>query len=392
MKVRGIALACWLMIAHFAGEAGAAVPTAPGKLPAPAKGWTWASPARSGSDAASVGVDTVRQKEEPAAPKPLDWSVGLNWSHVASTQLLGVGQDFLSSNHFRYIQALDLAASYVLVREKSYMLSVSAGLGLQTELTESNEAVQGRINQGDTALGATINLPLARSRGRLSTALTGSLIALLPTSRVSFSTGRFLLLSPRVGLLQRLPLAGKGAFLIDDVAAQLSLRYDRQFSLATTAVSPSFRRNRQDLFGNDLSDNVLSGGQIPSDSIRVGLNLQFDDSVAEVPVSLSLGTGFAVSLLPGVGDSQVVTATGTLDPRTTVEPRTARQQFSVRAALGAQATNYLGVSVAYSSTVDPAGLSPNPFNSPFSVFIANLSLSIDTLFAPQKAMMPMNRQ
>src|SRR5690606_21902360 len=107
-------------------------PSSPSAVPAPPaldSGWSWVET-----------VGTPRQEREGATPaKKLAFrGSGFTWGHAATTSLLGVGTDYISTSHQIYEQSYTLLLNYFAYEGDKIDLRLVTTPGMDVELTNSD--------------------------------------------------------------------------------------------------------------------------------------------------------------------------------------------------------------------------------------------------------------
>jgi hypothetical protein len=233
----------------------------------------------------------------------------------------------------------------------------------------------------DLPVAVGVNAPLARNDENLtSTVVSGNLVFVAPTSRMSQAAGSYLTVSPRINVNQQLPLRGAGAHFLDDVELWLQARYDHLFSRAATAVDSDLdipRRTGGSAAPGSLSD-VLNGAQVAPNGFRIEGAALFSEQLLGRPLTFSISADYTAWVLAGVTESQAAPATGvvTADPNA----RTVRQMVGVGLDLTWQVTNYTSLSAGYGNTADLDNVpSNNPLYTPYAAFLAGLVVHVDSV-------------
>lgn len=338
--------------------------------PALGAGWAW--------------VDTVPAEPasgESKAPKRSRLRGSrFDWTHSATTTLLGVGADYQSSAYQVYRQGYSLFLNYFVYDGETVRIRVSTAPGMDVELTNSDITTTQREPWfRDLPVAVGLNAPIARDDERLlSTLVGGNLVFVAPTSKASRASGHYMTISPRVNLTQALPLRGPGAAFLDDIELWVQARYDHLFSRAATPVDSDLdvpRRSVAAAPGN-LSD-VLNGSQIAPNGVRLEASSLFSEELFGRPLFISVSADYTAWALAGVTSAPPVAGTGGVSPEP--EARTVRKFVGVGLDVTWQAMDQMSVAVGYGNTADLDNIpSNNPLYSPYATFLAGLVLHIDS--------------
>lgn len=355
-----------------------APPPAPGSPflvvpPSPAldPGWAW--------------VDTVPTPEDPGASPPRRSPFRgsrFDWTHSATTTLLGVGADYQSSAYQIYRQGYSLLLNYFVYDGETIRVRLSTAPGMDVEMTNSDITTSRREPLfRDLPVAIGVNAPVARNDENLtSTVLAGNLVVVAPTSKLSRAAGSYLTVSPRINVNQQLPLRGPGAEFLDDVELWAQLRYDHLFSRAATPVDSDLRIPRRTGGASapgSLSD-VLNGSQIAPNGFRVEGSALFSEQLLGRPLMLSISADYTAWVLAGVTEAQAAPATDpvTADPNA----RTVRKMVGVGVDVTWQVTDYTSLSIGYGNTADLDNVpSNNPLYTPYAAFLAGLVVHVDSV-------------
>jgi len=302
-----------------------------------------------------------------------------SWEHSLTTQTVGVGDTPQSSNP-TYTMGFVAKTRYYLLDDtpggKHFSLRLDAGL--YREFTNSDVTTRrGEWDFSDTDLGSVYGY---RFQGAADT--DGTILELrpltlsLPTSRISFDSGRYFAPGALVGVTNVTPwLRGRGPEISS--AVRLAVGYKRWFARATVPTNTSLERVRLTPDGRSLPSDELSGSSLIRD--------QLDFSAA---FRLSLGPDVLWSTSAAVAPAwkydvqeQVdvcgVIATGCVPVQSSPDDSRylVRTQFSTEVSV--RIAKGLSVELGYGNTANqlgPDGRRRNIFYSPDSVFYASVSV------------------
>ena len=358
--------------------------------PSPAldPGWAW--------------VDTVPTPEDPGGSPPRRSPFRgsrFDWTHSATTTLLGVGADYQSSSYQVYRQGYSLLLNYFVYDGDAIRVRLSTLPGMDVELTNSDITTTRREPLfRDLPVAIGVNAPLAHNDENLtSTVLSGNLVFIAPTSKMSRAAGSYLTVSPRINVNQQLPLRGAGASFLDDVEVWAQLRYDHLFSRAATPVDSDLnipRRTAGASAPGSLSD-VLNGSQVAPNGFRIEGSALFSEQLLGRPLMFSISADYTAWVLAGVTESQA--AFGTEPVRPDPDARTVRRMVGVGIDVTWQVTNFTSLSIGYGNTADLDNVpSNNPLYTPYAAFLAGLVVHVDTvlesIISSEKNRSPLTRR
>jgi hypothetical protein len=349
--------------------------------PAPGEGTPMIAPAD-----VSISLESDSLEEDPnakpAKKEPLPWAgTTLGWDHSATTETLGVGQDVQTLNP-TYEWTLMLSPRYKVFSDDDQSISLSAGMGLSREFTNSDITTQrGEWTLTDWSLAAAYSRTLVQE-DEYTTGLSVTLPSLsFPTSNFSQDNGKLLGVQGKVGLSQSIPLAGGSATAFKSVSISGLAAYGHAFTEATTATGAELARTRTGLNAEPTISDQISGAPNAKHQVIAG----FGASLAILD-ELSLGTTFQWrpnwKYLPTEADI-------TLDNGVAVTPDRLddAQNFVVLTMFGAdisyQPIKELSVSGGYvnvANQLDPFGQRRNMFYSPNARFYLTVTGHLDAIY------------
>lgn len=265
--------------------------------------------------------------ERPAAGQAATARVGervffhdsfLYWENAVTTQTLGIGRDYQSRNPV-YEMTFRLAPRFYFFDDALHSLSARADLRLVREFTNNDTTTE----RGEwTFLDAEAWLAYVRSLRRTPGSETDFMLrfpsVLLPTSKMSWMSGRSIGLAGGIGLDQAVPLRGAGA-LLSSVLLRPRATYTYQFVSSPVATRPGFERIRIDPEGRALPSDQTSGSALPQHLLN--LSLRIDTTISpRVRTITELGLRYARRYsLPGAVPIENVD-TGPVVPQSSPSP------------------------------------------------------------------------
>jgi hypothetical protein len=206
--------------------------------------------------------------EEPPAKLPPWHDTVFFWDHTASAETLGVGRDVQSANP-TYVMGVGTKALYFLQDEETRKLSLRLNVGLYRELTNSDSTTErGETTFSDTELSLAYSRRLLGETKQRKLSLDLRLPSLvLPTSRASYLSGRYLGAGVSAGLVHVTPLL-EGRF--EPALAStiwLSAGYRRWFARATVPTNTSLELTRMGPDGRSVPGDQLSGSSLVRDQL-----------------------------------------------------------------------------------------------------------------------------
>jgi hypothetical protein len=324
------------------------------------------------------------------APKPVPWHDStVLWSQRATTQTLGVGDDYQSRDPY-YDFTFYLRPRYYFWENERTSLSVRGQLWASVELTNSNTSTdRGEFLLEDTLVSLTLQHAFVK-KGEHLTDITLSLPRLeLPTSKAGFQSGKIAQLGVRAFPLHAFPLREGAPFLPRGHVA-LRLGYGYQFARAIVPERSTLDRLRTDLSGRSVSNDQL-GGAAFAEHVGVihalaGADLWRDVLAIEGEFGIDPAYKFALAeSAPICG----VVLTGCVEPATVEDPQrlsmitTLDVYLQVRSLEGALKTalGYENIT----AQLGPGGERRGALWSPDAKFYLKLELTPDLLLSPPSA-------
>lgn len=318
-------------------------------------------------------------------PTTLPWhDTYLYWDHSLSTNTLGVGQNYLSRDPV-YEMTMGLRPRYYLLEDANKSLSVRADLGVVTERTNSDTTTkQGEWSATDFELYGAFSYKLRESKQDLTELAIRLPRVTLPTSKISYDSGKVLGLGVRVGAREDVVLEGRDATFFPNIELIAKAEYGYQFTRSQTPTNSNLERIRLDPEGHAIVSDQLSGATFARHAAVFGVaTLLHIHQQVLLSSSLDLRPAWKYPVQHDVQVCGVVLtgctqASGISDPQTRSVLTLFTSEFLVTL------TDVLGLSVGYANLtaqLGPDGRRRSVFYSPDARFYATLSVSLDHAYS-----------
>jgi hypothetical protein len=339
-----------------------------------------AGPADSGPSEVPLGR-TVAPGVEPTT---LPWhDTFLYWDNAITTNTIGIGQSYQSSDPV-YEMTIGLRPRYYFVDDSRMSISARADLGVVTERTNSDTTTeQGEWSATDFELYGAFSYKLRESRDDLTELAIRLPRLTLPTSRISYDSGKILGLGTRVGLREDVALEGRGATFLPNVELIAKAEYGYQFTRTEVPTNSGLERIRLDPDGRSIVSDQLGGASFAQQAAVFGaamlLHVHRDvlwTSSLEVRPAWKYPVNHDVQVC-GVVLTGCTEATGVSDPQTRSVLTFFQTEFWVTLS------NTLGLSLGYANLtaqLGPDGRRRSVFYSPDARFYATLNIGLDQLY------------
>jgi hypothetical protein len=324
-------------------------------------------------------VEAGRPEEESGRKRPRWHDSTLTFDQSVTTQTVGIGADYQSANP-TYEWWLAFRPNYFLYEDARQSFSIKAWANLYYELTNSDTTTY----QNEASIGPTfLWLPYARTlfEGReFKTSVSIGPRFSLPTDKASRLAGQYLTVGAIGGLSEQVPLAGKQAGAFQNVRLGLEATYSHPITRATTPVSGSLERTRQDLGGRTFLSDQLS----PGTNINHALNVYFS---ADLSLLKNLNFDITYVLLNswiyGPSEGRVCTLTGCVEPQGLADPSTFRPSTWLVASLDYDPIEDVTLSLGYynrATQLGPSGERRNVLWSPEARFFLSVIGKLDAIY------------
>jgi hypothetical protein len=347
------------------------------------------SSSSSSASAAVVEEDKEKAEEKADAPARVPWrGSSLSWTTEASSQLLGVGKNYQSSDYLSASMSWSAWLNYYIVDQEKDKLTVTAAPGFGVELTNSDDTVTKReVQFQDLPVWFAYSRTLFK-KNLFSTNLRAWARFTFPTNPYSYGSGTYLTTSPWLWLMQTLPLGGEKSPVFKTVTIGLITRWDHRFGKATTRVNSGLERPRMGASGEVFLSDQLSFKPLASDSVKESIYLGFNEAIAKMPLSVFARFNFSQSFLPKLNhscDVMVNYGQTCVDSQSPPDVRHVRYGWGFDANVIFQPLPEAGIWLAYGNDspnqlADDGTRHWSPFWSPAALFSATLLFYPDALY------------
>jgi len=354
-----------------------------------------ARPARAESLAVSdAAAATPAEEDSRWAPSnafaPGVWPTNLPWKNTffyvensTTTQTVGVGASYQSRDPF-YEITIGLRPRLYLFESKTTEISLRADVGISSERTNSDTTTErNEWTATDFELSSSFAFELRSSKTDSTEVELRLPRVTLPTSKVSYDSGKLLDLGARALLAEDVLIAGRASAFFPNFVFGLRGEYGYQFTRAKVPTNSSLEIIRLDPDGRSVVSDQLGGATFASQSALIGgfTSLYIHQSL-EWTTLLDIRPAWHYPVrqdtpICGVVLTGCTTATGVDSPQT----RSALTSFASDFLL--QVSDSVGVSVGYlnlSPQIGPDGRRRSVFYSPDARFYAQVSVGLDQLY------------
>ena len=321
---------------------------------------------------------------EGIQPTHLAWHDSyLYWDHAVSASTLGVGQDYQTRNPV-YEMTIGFRPRYYLVENERDSISLRGDLGIVSERTNSDTTTnQGEWSATDFEFWGSFSHVLRQSKSDLTELAIRIPRLLLPTSKVSYDSGKVLGLGVRVGAREEVVLAGRGAPFFSSVELLGKVDYGYQFSNGQVPINGALERIRMGTDGRSIVSDQLGGATLAQHAAAFGIA-----SWVHVHQRLNWVTSFELRTgwkYPVNHDLQIcgVVLTGCTQAGGISDPQTHLALTYFQSEVYARLTNTLELTFGYAnlaSQLGPDGRRRSIFYSPDARFYLTLNVYLDQLY------------
>jgi hypothetical protein len=344
--------------------------------------------------------DTSPADEVPDKPPNHFRFTRLTWGNTASTQLLGVGQNYLSSDAEEYTMDFTLNLRYYFVDTPKDTFWANASLGFTVELLNSDASQSTLLREPffkDIVVGLGYGRTVYQSADKATKTtpiIAGSLV--LPTAPASYGTGKYLGTNLTAGVQQVLSLRGPKADWFPDVLGFTTFTWNHNFTRGDVATNSNFDTlirtvafptpPSQQCYSGECNvtegtDNSTAGGYLTHDTLKFNFSyyltlykdLSFGNSW-EIDLPYQYGAGAACVL---VENNQCVQPGNAIGNVNTMVPATT---FDV--SLSYLLYNVVRIDAGYlnnTSQLAEDGTRRSVFYSPDAVFYGNVAIYLDNI-------------
>jgi hypothetical protein len=341
------------------------------------------------------------QSPEPSAGGPADIPLGrtvapgveqtpypwhdtyLYWDNALTTNTLGVGQSYQSRDPV-FEMTFGLRPRYYFIDDSQMTLSARADLGVVTERTNSDTTTeQGEWSATDFELYGAFSYKLRESADDLTELAIRLPRVTLPTSKVSYDSGKLLGLGVRAGIREDVALEGRGATFFPNIELVVKAEYGYQFTRTEVPTSAGLERIRLDPDGRSVVSDQLGGASFARHAAVFG-----GASLLHVHQDVLWTTALEVRpawKYPVEHDVEVcgVVLTGCTEPTGISDPQTRSVLTFFQTEFWITLSDTLGLSLGYANLtaqLGPDGRRRSVFYSPDARFYATLNIGLDHLY------------
>ncbi|HKO50885.1 MAG TPA: hypothetical protein VJV79_24410 [Polyangiaceae bacterium] len=321
---------------------------------------------------------------EGIQPTRLRWHDSyLYWDHAVTANTLGVGQDYLTRNPL-YEMTIGFRPRYYLVENERASISLRGDLGVVSERTNSDTtSKQGEWSATDFEFWGSFSYKLRESKSDLTELAIRVPRLLLPTSKVSYESGKILGLGVRVGAREEIVLAGRGARFFSSVELLGKIDYGYLFSNGQVPINGALERIRMGSDGRSIVSDQLGGATLAQHAAAFGIA-----AWAHVHQRVNWITSFELRSAwkyPVSHDVQIcgVVLTGCTQASGVAEPQTRTALTYFQTEIWGRLTDTLELTFGYANLATqlaPDGRRRNFFYSPDARFYLTLNVYLDHLY------------
>lgn len=340
------------------------------------------------ADARTPGSDSGAEESE-ATPggeqkKPLPWrGTYVIFDQSATTQTLGIGDDYQSSNPV-YEWWFRFAPRYVVYENGKDTVAVQAWFNLYHEFTNSDSTTyKNETLIGPTTVWAQYSRPLYREKEWVTSLAVAPLRLTLPTDKASRNSGQILGMGASVGVNQSIPIRGRSASALNSARVGLLAMYSHPFTKATNPVNPDLARPRQDLGGRTFESDVLRSGMIANHQLNVALS-----GGLQITPKLSLSASYYLLQTwayrpPGACVTPQGASTGDICLPTNDDATNFRVNTWLLTSIDYDLFDEISLSAGYynlANQIGPDGQRRSPFWSPGARFFFSITGNLDAIY------------
>ena len=316
-------------------------------------------------------------------PTTLAWhDTYFYWDNAVTTNTLGIGQSYQSRDPV-YELTFGLRPRYYFLDDPDKSISVRADLGVVSERTNSDTTTeQGEWSATDFELYGALAYELRHSAEDITELSLRLPRVTLPTSRISYDSGKLLGLGTRVALREDVALEGRDQKFLPNLELFAKVEYDHQFTRSVTPTNSGLERIRMDLDGQSVVSDQLSGATFARDAVDLGVaaSLHVHQDVLWT-TSMDVRPAWKY---PVQHDVCVVISTGCTSASGVVNAQTHSVLTYFTSAVLVTLNDTFGLSFGYANLtaqLGPDGRRRSVFYSPDARFYATLSVGLDHLYS-----------
>jgi len=336
-------------------------------------------------------VAPERPQWSPANPlAPGVWPTDLPWQNTflylensTTTQSVGVGTAYQSRNPY-YELTLGLRPRFYLVQEEQREINFGADIGVTSERTNSDSTTKrGEWSATDFEFVTRFAYVLREGKDGATELDVRLPRVTLPTSKLSYDSGKILGVGARVLLAEDILLQGREAAFFPDIELGLRAEYGYQFTRAVEPSNSGLERLRIDPDGRAVVSDQLGGATFAAHSAVFG-------ALAALYVHQTVLWSLLLDVRPAWHypvrhDVEIcgVVLTGCATPSGTPDPQTRSVVTGFTSDLLVTLNDVLGLSFGYANLtaqLGPDGRRRGVFYSPDARFYAQLNVGLDQLY------------
>ncbi len=322
-------------------------------------------------------------------PTTLPWHDSyVYWDNAVTASTLGVGQDYLTRNPV-YEMTFGFRPRYYFVENDRVTISARADIGVVSERTNSDTTTsQGEWSATDFEFWGSYTNILRQSENDLTELSIRLPRLLLPTSKVSYDSGKLLGLGVRVGGREEIVLAGRGARFFSSIELLGKIDYGYQFSSSQVPINGGLERIRMGLDGRSIVSDQLAGATLARQSAAFGVSswVHVHPRVNWI-TTLELRSAWNYPVSHEVQICGVV-LTGCTQPTGVTNPQTRSALTYFQSEVWGRLTDTLELTFGYANLATqlaPDGRRRTAFYSPDARFYLTLNVYLDHLYVDLSA-------
>ncbi|HEX3775544.1 MAG TPA: hypothetical protein VHV51_13825 [Polyangiaceae bacterium] len=305
------------------------------------------------------------------------------WDNAVTASTVGIGQNYQTRDPV-YELTFGLRPRYYFVDTSQATISARADLGIVSERTNSDTTTEeGEWSATDFELYGAFSYKLRESADDLTELALRLPRLTLPTSRVSWDSGKLLGLGLRAGVREDVALEGRGATFLPNIELIVKAEYNYLFTRSEVPTNPGLERIRLDADGRSIVSDQLGGASFARHSAVFGAA-----SLLHVHRDVLWTTALEIRpawKYPVDHDVEIcgVVLTGCTEPTGVDDPQTRSVLTFFQTDFWITISNSFGLSIGYANLtaqLGPDGTRRSVFYSPDARFYATLNVGLDHLY------------
>jgi len=307
----------------------------------------------------------------------------LYWDNAVTTNTLGIGKSYQSRDPV-YEMTFGLRPRYYFIDDPNETVSIRGDLGIISERTNSDTTTErGEWSATDFELYGALSYKLRESRDDLTELAIRLPRLTLPTSKVSYDSGKILALGARAGVREDVALEGRGARFFPNLELIVKAEYNYQFTRTEVPTNAGLERIRLDPEGRSVVSDQLGGATFARHAAVFGgaslLHIHQDvlwTTALEVRPAWKYPVDHHVEICG-------VVLTGCVEPTGVADPQTRSVLTFFQTEFWITLSESLGLSLGYANLtaqLGPDGRRRSVFYSPDARFYATLNIGLDHVY------------